>query len=236
MPVGSDIPGCVVSQQSSEKCLYLFLDEGGNMDFSTKGTRYFTLSAVTLSRLFLLDALLSDLKFDLIEFGLDIQRFHAAEDRQAVRDRVFRVISRHLDQIRIDSVVIEKRKTGPSLRGVEHFYPRMLGYLLRYMLCRVEIGSYREVIVITDTLPVASKRRAIEKGIKLILSSMLPKQQNYRILHHTSYSCAGLQIADYCNWAVFRKWESGDERSYEIIRRALKSEFDIFQRGVREYY
>ena len=66
--------------------LYIFLDEGGNFDFSLNGTRYFTLTCVTSQRPFPWDATFPSLKYDLIEKGLDIEYFHAAEDRQIVRD------------------------------------------------------------------------------------------------------------------------------------------------------
>ena len=183
-----------------------------------------------------MDPFLANLKFDLIEFGLDLQRFHAAEDRQAVRDRVFQIIAGNLGSVRIDSIIVEKRKTGPALRPVEHFYPRMVGYLLRYILDGFTLTEFDEVIVITDTLPVASKRKAIEKGFKTVLAEMLPKGTKYRVLHHASFSCMGLQVADYCNWAVFRKWESSDARSYALVQPALKSEFEIFKTGLRCYY
>lgn len=218
------------------RCLYVFLDEGGNLDFTPKGSKHFTLSAITTRRPFLMDPHILALKFDLIEFGLDLQRFHAAEDRQAVRDQVFQIITNSLDSIRIDSIIIDKRKTGPALRPVEHFYPRMLGYVLRYILEGLPLTDIDEVIVITDTLPVAAKRKAIEKGIKIKLAEMLPKGIKYRVLHHASYSCVGLQVADYCNWAVFRKWESGDPRSYTLIKPVLKSEFDIFKKGTLCHY
>ena len=229
-------PATVPAVGVASRCLYVFLDEGGNLDFSSKGTKFFTLSAVTLRRPFLMDQPLCDLKFDLIEFGLDLQRFHAAEDRQAVRDRVFKIIRDDLSSIRVDSIVVEKRKTGPALRPVEHFYPRMLGYVLKYILNGVPCEDVDEVIVITDSLPIASKRKAIEKGIKLTLAKMLPSGVKYRVLHHASFSCMELQVADYCNWAVFRKWESGDVRSYELIQASLVSEFDIFEGGARCYY
>ena len=45
-----------------------------------------------------------------------------------------------------------------------------------------------------------------------------------------------IEIADYCNWAIFRKWERQDLRSYELIRSGLRSEFDIFKSGARHYY
>ena len=37
-----------------DNTLYMFIDEGGNFDFSPGGTKYFTLSCLTEKRLFLL--------------------------------------------------------------------------------------------------------------------------------------------------------------------------------------
>lgn len=220
----------------ASRCFYIFLDEGGNLDFSRKGTKYFTLSSISLPRPFLLDADLHNLKFDILECDLDLQRFHAAEDLQAIRDCVFKVIQSRIATFRIDALVVEKVKTGPALQPVERFYPKMLGYLLRHIIAQVHWKAFDEVIVITDTLPVAKKRDAIQKGIKQTLSRMLPADVKYRVLHHTSHSSMGLQAADYCNWAIYRKWESGDTRSYVLIQNAIRSEFDIFAKGQTCYY
>src|SRR4030042_3250573 len=118
----------------SPQYLYVFLDEAGDFNFSSTGTRYFTLTTITNIRPFPWDVPLISLKYDLIEVGLDIEYFHAAEDRQAVRDQVFEIIGNKFGNLRIDSLVIEKRKTGPALQVLEKFYPRMIGYLLRYVL------------------------------------------------------------------------------------------------------
>jgi len=176
------------------------------------------------------------LKYDLVELGLNVEYFHASEDRQAVRNQVFAAVMNNPDNLRIDSIIVEKRKTGPALQPAEHFYPRILGQLLKYILNGRHVEDYDEIIVITDSLPVSSKRKSFEKGIKQTLSQMLPADKRYRVLHHASKSSMGLQIADYCNWAIYRKWESGDPRSYELIRGAVRSEFDIFETGTRLYY
>ncbi|MFC1501764.1 hypothetical protein ACFL58_04895, partial [Elusimicrobiota bacterium] len=68
------------------------------------------------------------------------------------------------------------------------------------------------------------------------LSSELAKGVPYLILHHASKSNYDLQIVDYCNWGIFRKYESKDMRSYNIIKEAVKSEFDIFEVGTTKYY
>jgi len=78
-----------VSEQN-DRFLYIFLDEAGNLDFSSSGTKYFILGAVVKERPFLACRQLIDLKYDIIEHGADIDKFHASEDTQHVRNSVFK--------------------------------------------------------------------------------------------------------------------------------------------------
>lgn len=216
--------------------LYIFLDEGGNFDFSINGTKYFVLTSISKTRPFEAYKEMTELKYDLIESGLDMEYFHASEDRQAVRDEVFEIVKKHLEGIRIDSLIIEKRKTGKSLQVEEKFYPEMMGYLIKYVLNGINLTEIKEVLIFTDSIPNKRKREAIEKAIKKVLKRVLPDTLNYKIFHHASKSNFDLQIIDYCNWAVYRKWESNDSRSYMYIVNAIKSEFDIFEAGTTYYY
>ena len=216
--------------------LYIFLDEGGNLDFSPKGSRYFTLTSVLVRRPFPLDSALTELRYELMESGLDIEYFHAAEDRQATRDKVFARIHTALNRFRVDAVIVEKCKTGPSLRDDIRFYPEMMGHLLRYVIKRTSLYQVTEVIVITDRIPVNRKRQAVEKAVKTVLARWLPASVKYRILHHDSKSSVGLQIADYFNWAIFRAWERADRRSLNIVSSAVRSQFDIFRGGTTRWY
>ena len=216
--------------------MYIFLDEGGDLNFSESGTCFFTLTAVSKERPFTIEPQLLNLKYDLIESGSDIEYFHASEDRQVIRNKVFDCIIQKSNHVRVDTIIVEKPKTEPSLQQAEHFYPRVLGHLLKDIFHGRHIDDFQEIIVITDSLPVKAKRKAFKKGIKKTLAQMLPPRVKYRILHHASKSSMGLQIADYCNWAIFRKWESGDERSYGTIRGFVNSEFEIFRGGINPYY
>ena len=36
--------------------------------------------------------------------------------------------------------------------------------------------------------------------------------------------------------AIFKKWESGDERSYVLIRDKIESEFNLYRDGATNYY
>jgi hypothetical protein len=216
--------------------LYIFLDEGGNFDFSPGGTRHYTITAVSKVRPFLIESALLDVKYDLAEVGFCPEFFHASEDMQDKRNKVFGAIKEHLSTIRIDSIVIEKPKTGPYLQAEERFYPRMMGYLLDYILIKGHnMDNYRGVVVITDSIPVKKKNSTVEKSLKTFLAKKL-EGKFYSILHHSSKSCIGLQIADYCNWAIYRKWEKKDLRSYDLVQPAIRSEFEIFRFGTVFYY
>ncbi|WBB64086.1 hypothetical protein O7599_16895 [Streptomyces sp. WMMC500] len=45
-----------------------------------------------------------------------------------------------------------------------------------------------------------------------------------------------LQAVDYCLWAVFRKWERGDDTWYKKIEQKVQREFDLWGTGTIEYY
>lgn len=221
-------------------CLYIFLDESGDFNFSPTGTKYFTLTTISAERnwddLYLK---LSNKIYDLIEFGKSIQYFHCSEDNIHVRKSVFEIIENHLaeNSLRIDSIIIEKRKTGYGLQNEKEFYVRMIGYLLGYIFNNSLINDYEHIIVITDNIPINRKRNAVEKAIKSILKEKLnSRNKKFGICHNNSCSHFMLQVVDYCNWAIFKKYESNNVEYYNKIAPFIKSEFDIFANGTNFYY
>jgi len=72
--------------------LYIFLDESGNLDFSRKGTTNYVLAAVTTIAPINNAKKMQQLKYDVLNENQDLEYFHASEDKQAIRDRVFSTI------------------------------------------------------------------------------------------------------------------------------------------------
>ena len=213
------------------QCAYVFLDESGNFDFTATGTRYFVLTGVGMIRPFPAFESLDNYRYDCLEAGADIEYFHCYNDRKAIRNTVFDLIASHLDGMHIDCLVVEKAEVSPTTRDDTRFYPVMLGYLLS-MVMPIELAARdaESIVVVTDTIPVNKKRRAIERAVRTTLSRMLPNVK-YRVLHHQSRSHYGLQTADYCCWAVLRKWERGDSTWYDRIKPAIRNEFRITADG-----
>lgn len=170
--------------QADRRHLYVFLDEGGNLDFSPTDSRYFTLTCVSGVRPFSWFEELSDLRYHPLESGLNLERFHATDDAWPVRNGVFDAIERHITSIRIDSLIVEKRKANPVFYPIQKFYPWALGELLRYVMNGRLWQGYTQVVVITDTLPLKKREKEIRKGIQLSVPSILPTGVSYQILHH----------------------------------------------------
>ena len=159
--------------------------------------------------------------YDCLEYGLDYERFHCSSDNRHVRGRVFSIISDHLAEIGVHSLVAEKRKTEPTLTRDGRLYSEMLSCLLSRVVSRPANSKLSEVTVIADVVPLRSRRRAIEKSVRSALSTTLPKRPIFRVLHHDSRAHYGLQVADYLCWAVVRKYERGESGFFDQVRPAM---------------
>ena len=210
-------------------CVYIFLDESGNLDFSARGTRHFVLTSVSMKRPFAMYEALDAYKYDCLEYGIDHERFHCSTDNRHVRGKVFDIIGAHLAEMSVHSLISEKRAARSSQSSSERLYAEMLSSLIGRVLSRTMESTAKEVIVIADLVPLRSRRKAIEKSVRSALSELLPNRPIFRVLHHDSRAHYGLQVADYLCWAVFRKYERGDSSYFEQIRPAMLGEIASFE-------
>jgi hypothetical protein len=199
---------------------YLYIDEAGNFDFGNGGTRHFLLTGVLIGRPFSHLQRLLEVKYDLLEEGLDLEYFHASEDRQAVRDRVFGGLASHVGELRVISVVACKARLELGLRTPEQLQAAAFDQLVREAFRMDAPAAGGQIIVITDSLPVRSTGAAVRKAVRSTLKAWTPAGASFRILHHASRADVNLQVADYCAWAGFRTWERADDRSFRIIAEA----------------
>jgi hypothetical protein len=216
--------------------LYIFVDEGGNLSFKESGTRFYTLTLLSMLRPFNLSSELTDLKYNIWEDGIDFEYFHATEDSYSTREKVFKLINAHIDKFEVDTIIVEKRKTMPHLQNPVYFYQRIFKCLLDYVLTR-HGKKFNKIIIVTNSIPIKQQRSDVEKGLKSYLSLWSRMSNNsYRILHYQSKSDLNLQLVDYFNWAIYRKWDGGKNTSFDLIKDAVKNEFEIFAPGKIYYY
>ena len=64
----------------------------------------------------------------------------------------------------------------------------------------------------------------------------IPVNANYRTDFCPAAADPCLQVADYCAWALQRKWERNDLRSYNLISDRITYEYDLWSRGDKHHY
>ncbi len=216
--------------QNTGDTVYIFVDESGDMDFTSKGSKHYIFTFLVKQRPFALHEHISNYRYSLLERNLkpstdkrlDIEAFHACDDNKYIREKVFDIIASFDNKlVRSYSYVLEKPKVQPNKRqDKDKFYINNLNLAIKNLLNKIKIN--KNFIIITDRLPFKSKKHTptLKKGIKEYIKTN-KLSIRYDIFHHSSASSINLQVVDYISWAIFRKYERNDDEYYEKIEKYL---------------
>ncbi len=226
--------------------VYIFVDEAGDMDFSSKGSKHYMFNFLVKKRPFNLHEYIATYRYSLLERNLDplngkrldIESFHAHNDNKYIKNELFNIISTFdANSVKLYSYILEKPKVAPEKRKEkDKFYINNLNHSIQMLLDKIEIKS--NIIIITDNLPVHKNKSkqigALKKGLKEYIKSHR-LDIRYDIFHHCSASSANLQIVDYMGWAIYRKYEHKQDNYYNKISKYLIGE-DIMTKDRTESY
>jgi hypothetical protein len=91
------------------------------------------------------------------------------------------------------------------------------------------------MLVVGASLGTRKRRDSFHKAIEEVVTPAAGESK-CRVAAWEAGSDPCLQIADYCAWAIQRKWERGDERSYRLVADRIRSERDVFKHGTTHHY
>ncbi|MBI5284432.1 MAG: DUF3800 domain-containing protein [Chloroflexi bacterium] len=217
--------------------VHIYADEAGNFDFSRgqSASRYFILTTVVLEDHGVCNELL-DLRRELVWQGQQLKEsgaFHATVDFQAVRDEVYKLISAH--SLRIDATIIDKPKAQPQIRTTEERFYQYAWFYHFKTIGPIVIPKRSDALIVAASIGTVKKREAFHRAVQSVVTQVSPGT-NWKTASWPAATDPGLQIADYCCWAIQRKWEGGDARSHQLIQPQLRSEFDLFRLGRTTHY
>ncbi len=214
--------------------LYLFADEAGDFEFrrGKNISRYFILCTVTMTTCAVGHALL-DLRRRLAWENAPLgEYFHATTDKQVVRDAVFAELANH--DFHVQATIMEKTKAQPQVRRDKpRFYQYGWYYHFRFGL-RPRLGQYTELLATAASLGTRRERIAFSDAVENVLLQFAGTEWRTYCCPASSDPC--LQVADYCAWAIQRKWELNDTRSYALIANRIGYQYDLWQQGTKLFY
>lgn len=217
------------------KDCYLFADEAGCFTFSRAPnvSRYFIICTITTGNLDVSTALHA-LRHKLVWEGLDIgDFFHATVDAQAVRDRVFDEVLKH--DFQIQATICEKAKAQPSVRSSKpRFYKYPWFYQFKHGIAPFVPPDAR-LLITAASIGTKKEKATFTTALNDVMAQTVAATP-WMVDFRPSHCDPCLQLADYCAWAIQRKWERGDLRSYDLIKSRISYEFELWKHGTKLYY
>jgi hypothetical protein len=97
-------------------------------------------------------------------------------------------------------------------------------------------GAIDELLVVAAWIGTKKRRKAMRIALEDVVDQSAWWCKSYQAAFWPAESDPCLQIADYVTWAVQRKYEQQDDRSYDLIKDKIRSEFKPFDAGTTLYY
>jgi len=215
---------------------YIFSDEAGCFVFkrNNRASRYFIVCTVALSDCKLGTAL-QELRRDMIWRKMPVKNdmFHCTEDKQIIRDEVFALLSSH--DFRIDATILEKSKAQPQTRGANDRFYQYAWYSHLKTIGPAILRDHDEAMISAAAIGTKKGQAVYTSAVNDVMQQTI-RGKKWVTTFPPSKAEPCLQIADYCAWAIQRKWERGDTRSYDLIEDKVRREYDLFERGSHHYY
>jgi hypothetical protein len=217
--------------------LFVFADESGCFTFNNNQnvSKYFVLCTIVMDNCAVGAAIL-DLRRKLAWDGLPLDDFfHATTDKQAVRDAVFAEIVKH--EFLVQATIMEKAKAEPQVTvSRARFYKTGYFFHFKHGVSK-HLPPDREALVTTATIGNKKEKRAFRTAIDDVMN-----QTNRAGKWATDFlpcSCDPcLQVADYCAWAIQRKYESPQKNqgSFDMISDRISYKYELWSHGRKKYY
>lgn len=216
---------------------FVFADEAGDFTFEKRQnvSRYFVLATVTMSDCDVGSAL-QLLRRELVWEGAELpDYFHACEDKQTIRDRVFATILKH--KFKIQATILEKSKAQPQVRASKaRFYKYPWFYHFRHGISK-HVPEDTKLLVTAASIGNRKEKLTFCNALHDVMGQTITKG-DWAVDFRPAATDHCLQVADYCAWAIQRKWESGgkDTRSFDLIKDRVSYEYDLWKNGTKHYY
>ena len=217
--------------------LFIFADEVGCFNFSRNqgASKYYIVCTISCRSCADLGSTLLDLRRQLVWENAPIgEYFHASEDKQVVRDRVFKALQKH--DFSIQATIMEKSKALPRIRPTHHrFYQYGWFYHFKHAAPKI-IRSVTELHITTASVGTHKGQARFSEAVNDVVQQVLGGGRAHRTNFCRSIADPCLQATDYCTWAIQKKWEANNVRSYDLIKDRIVHEVDMWAHGNTNHY
>ena len=209
---------------------YIFLDESGDLGFNfkkKKTSKVFTITCLFVENKRSIEKIIRKTHSELKKkykrrFGI----LHAVKEKPITRQRLLKRLSEK--DCAIMTIYLNKKRVYTKLQNEKQV---LYNYVVNILLDRIYT---KKLLPLSKTiLPIASRRETnkfLNQNFKNYLNNQIVNRHkvNVRVVIKTPYEEKSLQAADFTSWAIFRKYEYGDDSYYNLIKNKIIEENPLF--------
>ena len=209
---------------------YIFLDESGDLgfDFQKKKTsKVFVITCLFVENKRSMEKIVRKTHSELKKkykrrFGV----LHAVKEKPITRQRLFKRLSEK-DCV-IMTIYLNKKRVYTKLQNEKQV---LYNYVANILLDRVY--TKKLLPLAKNILLIASRRETnkfLNQNFKNYLNNQITNRYkaNVKIVIEIPREEKSLQAVDFASWAIFRKYEYGDDSYYNLIKNKIVEENPLF--------
>ncbi len=209
---------------------YIFLDESGDLGFNfrkKKTSKFFIITCLFTGNKRAIEKIVKKTHSELKKkykrkFGI----LHCVKEKPITRQRLLRRLNEK-DCV-VMTIYLNKKKVYTKLKDEKQV---LYNYVTNILLDRI---YSKKVIPVKDKVELVASRRETNKFLNENFKNYLNRQVGNR--HKTDIKISikipseerTLQAVYFASWAIFRKYEYGDDSYYKIIKNKIVEENPLF--------
>ncbi len=209
---------------------YIFLDESGDLGFNfkkKKTSKVFVITCLFVENKRSIEKVIRKTHSELKKkykrrFGV----LHAAKEKPITRQRLLKRLSEK--DCAIMTIYLNKKRVYTKLQNEKQV---LYNYVANILLDR--IYTKKLLPLSKNLLLIASKRETnkfLNQNFKNYLNNQITNRHkvNVKVVIKTPHEEKSLQGVDFASWAIFRKYEYGDDSYYNLIKNKIIEENPLF--------
>jgi hypothetical protein len=209
---------------------YIFLDESGDLGFDftkRKTSKFFVITCLFTENKHPIEKIVRKTHSELKKkYKRKMGILHAVKEKPVIRQRLLKRLSEK--DCAIMTIYLNKKRVYTSLQNEKAV---LYNYVANILLERI---YKKKIVPLEKTIELIASRRETNKflneNFKNYLNAQV-KNKHKSILNIKIKSPAeekSLQAVDFVSWAIFRKYEYGDDSYYNLIKNKIIEENPLF--------
>lgn len=127
-------------------------------------------------------------------------------------------------ELRVDATIIAKRSVAVEMRDAHRLY--RYAWHEHFGRIAVDLAGPRDrLLAVASDLGTRKRRGAFHVAVDDAVRASARCRHRVAFWPNMSEPC--LVVADYCTWAIQRRWEREDPRSHDLIAGKIASEVEL---------